>query len=80
MARSIKFYTRPKYLLCDEVRILLNQLRKEYPLDFEEVNILEGPDLSERSKYEIPVLPYSDQFYFQGGINAKRLREIGSNF
>lgn len=75
MAPLIKFYTKPKCSLCDEVRILLNQLRKEHPLNVEEINILDDPSLYERYKYEIPVLLSSDLLHFQGRIDAKRLRE-----
>lgn len=44
MTISIKFYTKPKCSLCDEVRILLDQIKKEYPFEVEEVNILDDPD------------------------------------
>lgn len=75
MKLSIKFYTKPKCSLCDEVRVLLNQLMKEFSLDIEEKNILDDPDLYERYKYEIPVLSLPDQFHFKGRIDPKRLRE-----
>ena len=45
MTLFIKFYTKPKCSLCDEVRIFLNKLEKEYSLDVEEVNILNDPTL-----------------------------------
>ena len=75
MTLSIKFYTKPKCSLCDEARILLNKLEKEYSLDVEEVNILNDPTLYERYKYEIPVLSFPDLSQLQGRIEPKRLRE-----
>ena len=75
MALSIKFYTKPKCSLCDEVRILLNRLEKEYSLDVEEVNILDDPTLYERYKYEIPVLSFPDLSQLQGRIEPERLRQ-----
>jgi thiol-disulfide isomerase/thioredoxin len=75
MTLLIKFYIKPKCPLCDEVRTLLNQLRKEYPLNVEELNILDDPSLYERYKYEIPVLSFPDLFRFQGRINRDQLRE-----
>jgi thiol-disulfide isomerase/thioredoxin len=75
MALLIKFYIKPKCPLCDEVRTLLNQLRKEYPLNVEELNILDDPSLYERYKYEIPVLLFPDQFHLQGRIDGIRLKE-----
>jgi len=75
MRLSIKFYTKPKCSLCDEVRILLNKLGKKYSLDVEEVNILNDPTLYERYKYEIPVLSFPDLSQLQGKIEPKRLRE-----
>jgi glutaredoxin len=75
MTISIKFYTKPKCSLCDKVRILLNQLRKEYLLDIEEVNILDDSGLYERYKYEIPVLLFPDQFQLQGKIGQELLKK-----
>jgi thiol-disulfide isomerase/thioredoxin len=80
MTLSIKLYTKPKCSLCDEVRILLNQLTKEYPLDIEEVNILDDPGLYERYKYEIPVLLFPDGSDLKGRIEGKELREKLNKF
>jgi len=70
----IKFYTKPKCSLCDEVRIYLNWLRKDFPLEIEEVNILDDPDLYERYKYEIPVLSFPDKFQVSGKIDQGKLK------
>ncbi len=74
MKLSIKFYTKPKCSLCDEVRIHLNQLKKDFPLEIEEVNILDDPALYERYKYEIPVLSFPDKFQVSGKINQGTLK------
>ena len=63
MIPPINFYTKPKCSLCDETRILLAQVGKEYPFTVEEVNILDDPNLFERYKYEIPVLSFPDLSY-----------------
>jgi thiol-disulfide isomerase/thioredoxin len=76
MTLSVKFYTKPKCSLCEEVRILLSQLRKEYPLDIEEINILDDPNLYERYKYEIPVLLFPDGSELKGRIVDKELKEM----
>ena len=75
VALPITFYTKPKCALCDEVRIFLNRLKKDFPMEIEEVNILDDPDLNERYKYEIPVLLSSDLLHFQGRIDEKKVRE-----
>jgi len=75
MTLFIKFYTKPRCSLCDEVRILLSQLTKENPLDIEEVNILDDPNLYEKYKYEIPVLLFPDGSALQGRIVNKELKE-----
>ena len=71
---SITFYTKPKCSLCDEVRISLNRLKKEFPLEIEEVNILDDPDLYGRYKYEIPVLSFPDKFQVSGKIDQGTLK------
>ena len=75
MRPSVRLFTKPKCSLCDEVRILLSRLRKETPLDIEEVNILDDPNLFERYKYEIPVLLFPDGSDLQGRIDDKKLRK-----
>jgi hypothetical protein len=75
MTLSIKFYTKPKCSLCDEVRILLSQSRKGTPLDIEEINILDDPNLYEKYKYEIPVLLFPDGSELTGRIENKELKE-----
>jgi glutaredoxin len=75
MALSIKFYTKPKCSLCDEVRLFLNRLKKDFPMEIKEVNILDDPDLYERYKYEIPVLLFPDKFQVSGRIDQKQLKE-----
>jgi thiol-disulfide isomerase/thioredoxin len=75
MTLSIKFYTKPKCSLCDDVRTLLNQLRDETPLEIEEVNILDDPNLYERYKYEIPVLLFPEGSELKGKIEGKELRK-----
>jgi len=75
MTLSIKFYTKPKCSLCDEVRILLSRLGKETPLDIEEVNILDDPNLYEKYKYEIPVLLFPDGSELKGRIENRELKK-----
>ncbi|MEW6377234.1 MAG: glutaredoxin family protein [Thermodesulfobacteriota bacterium] len=75
MVLFIRFYTKPKCSLCDEVRNYLNQLKKEYALEVEELNILDDSNLYERYKYEIPVLSSPGLFHIQGKIDRKQLRE-----
>ena len=75
MTLSIKFYTKPKCSLCDEVSTFLTQLKKTYPLSVEEINILDDPDVYERYKYEIPVLVLQDKFQLQGRIDRKMLEK-----
>jgi len=75
MAPLIKFYTKPECSLCDEARTLLNLLKKEYPFDVEEVNILDDPNLYQHYKYEIPVLLFPDQFQLKGRIDREQLRD-----
>jgi len=74
MSILIKFYTKPKCSLCDKARKLLNRLKEQYPLNVEEVNILDDPALYERYKYEIPVLLSPNLFQLQGRIEAEELR------
>lgn len=80
MAIFIRFLTKPKCSLCDEVRILLNQLRREYPLNVEEVNILDEPGLYDRYKYEIPVLLFPNGSDLQGRIDGKELKKKLNKF
>ena len=52
----LTFYTKPNCPLCDEARDLLEDLKTEFSLTIQEVNIFSSPALYEKYKYIIPVV------------------------
>lgn len=53
---QLELYSRPGCHLCDDLRVLCEQLGAEFPLRLAEVNIETDPVLEARYGQEVPVL------------------------
>jgi glutaredoxin len=49
-------YSKPDCHLCDEVKAQLSRLRRSYPFEVREVNILNDPESFGKYQLEIPVV------------------------
>ncbi len=56
----LKFYTKPDCPLCNEVRDVLDLAG----MDWDEINILDHPDLFSRYRHDIPVIESSKGTWF----------------
>jgi glutaredoxin len=72
---SLQFllYTKPACPLCQEAIDLLNELARELPFTWTEVNILTSLDLYETFRHEIPVLCCGEKKIFVHRINPNQL-------
>jgi glutaredoxin len=53
---EVVVYSKPDCHLCDEVKAQLARLRRSFPFEVREVNILEKREDFEKYKEEIPVI------------------------
>jgi len=66
---TLKFFTKPDCPLCDKTREILD----EAGADWEEINILENPELWSRYRNEIPVIQSSHGAWFYRNRNTTPL-------
>ncbi len=70
---EITLYTRPHCPLCEEMKVLLQRVRRRYPLKLSEVNIDHDPDLRARFDHEVPVLFIDGRKAFKYGVTEQEL-------
>ena len=75
MAATIDLYGRPGCHLCDDARAIVLEVLGEYPrVTFEELSILDDPELLDRYVEEIPVVLIDDQVHTIWRVDPERLR------
>ena len=72
---ALTIYSRPGCHLCDELRDLLDDLRPNFDLTLEEVDITQNETLFARYRYDIPVLVKDDTAIARGKVNERELVE-----
>jgi len=72
---QITLYTRPDCSLCEEMKVLLQGVMRRYPLELNEVNIDQDPELRERFGHEIPVLFIEGRKAFKYRMTERELLE-----
>ncbi len=77
---SVQLVTAPGCSKCEQVKAAikdaLGQLHGEYPIDLQELNLLDHPELT--SEYDIlatPALIINGELAFSGRVNERALRD-----
>ncbi|RST77758.1 glutaredoxin family protein [Siminovitchia acidinfaciens] len=73
---EVYFYTRTKCELCEEGKLLLQLLQKDYPFDIIEKDIDASDELTERFGLMIPVVEMNGEIIQYGQIDLVSLEEI----
>ena len=71
---DIVLYTREECPLCEEAKEVLDEVRKERPFEYREIDITTSPELARKYKNLIPVLAIDGEVAFVGRVDAKALR------
>jgi len=71
---EIVLYTREECPLCEEAKEVLEEVRRERPFQYREIEITTSPALAKKYKNLIPVLIINGEVAFVGRIDAKALR------
>jgi len=71
---SLTFYSRPDCCLCEDMKTVLAQVRRDTPFDLEEIDIETDPELESRYGQEIPVLFVNGRKAFKYRLTASELR------
>ncbi|MFQ5960902.1 MAG: glutaredoxin family protein [Candidatus Methylomirabilales bacterium] len=72
---QITFYTRRDCCLCDEVKGVVHEVARAYPVDFSEVDIDQDPDLRARFDQQVPVLFIEGRKAFKYRTTEPELRK-----
>ena len=71
---TLTLYSRPDCCLCEEMKTVLAQVRRDISFDLEEVNISTDPELEARFGQEIPVLFVNGRKAFKYRLTVSELR------
>ena len=69
----LTLYSKPGCHLCDDVRLLLDELQPEYSFTVDEVDITRDAELFARYRYEIPVVMKDGREIARGRITDREL-------
>lgn len=75
MVKHITLYTRTSCPLCDEMRLMLELLKDDFPLVIKEVDIESDETIHEKYMLMIPVVEYNNQIIQYGNADYAGLYE-----
>ena len=74
MNARVTFYTRPGCHLCDDARVVIEQVCAELGESYAEVSIADDPDLERRFGHEVPVTFVDGTQHDYRRVDPERLR------
>lgn len=73
---TLTLYSKPGCHLCEDVRLMLDELQPQFGFAIDEVDITRNADLFARYRYEIPVLMRDGQEIARGRITDRELLAV----
>lgn len=70
---NLTLFSKPGCHLCEEMRVLLDELQPEYGFAIDEIDITQDDELFARYRYEIPVLLKDGREIARGRISDREL-------
>jgi glutaredoxin len=74
MTSRVTFYTRPGCHLCDDARLLIEQVCAELGESYDEISIADDADLERRFGHEVPVTFVDGHQHDYWRVDPTRLR------
>lgn len=71
----ITLYARPNCELCEEAKLMLELVKEDFPLEYQEVDIESDEQLHEKYMVMIPVLEKEGELLIYGRIGYVELLE-----
>ncbi|MFE8702243.1 glutaredoxin family protein [Cytobacillus sp. FJAT-54145] len=72
---SVKFYTRNRCPLCDKGKTIVMELKEEYDFEYEEFDIDESDELTEKYGLMVPVVEIDGEEVQFGQIDKMFINE-----
>ena len=74
MTSRVTFYTRPGCHLCDDARVLIEEVCAELGESYDEISIADDADLERRFGHEVPVTFVDGHQHDYWRVDPTRLR------
>ena len=75
MSWRLTLYTREGCCLCEEMKKAVRELSGQIPLELEEIDVDESPELKKRYGHEVPVLFVNGRKAFKYRLTVRELRK-----
>lgn len=75
MSVRLTIFSGPGCSLCDKAKLLVERVARDVPLEIEEVDISQDPELFERYRYAIPVIALDGREVMAGKVTEFWLRK-----
>jgi glutaredoxin len=75
MPVRLTLYSGPGCSLCDKAKLLVERVARDVPLEVEEVDITQDPELYDRYRYAIPVIALDGREVMAGKVTEFWLRK-----
>jgi glutaredoxin len=73
---KLLLYTKPDCQLCDEMKDVISDVKREVNFDFEEINIKQNELFYEKLKEKIPLLMMNGRLIAKYYIDKEKLRKL----
>lgn len=73
---KLLLYTKPDCHLCDEMKDVISDVKREVNFDFEEINIKQNELFYEKFKEKIPLLMMNGRLIAKYYIDKEKLRKL----
>lgn len=75
MNGRLTLYTRRDCCLCEEMKTAIRTVAKEFPLEFDEIDVDREPALAEKFGAQVPVLFIDGRKVFKYRVTVEALRK-----
>lgn len=73
MSDKLRLYSRIKCPLCDQAKLVLEEVQQELGVPFEEIDIYRNDELTELYGLMIPVVEWQGEIIQYGQVNKDKL-------
>jgi hypothetical protein len=73
LSRKLLLYSRKKCPLCDKAKLVLEDIKRELGIQYEEIDIYSRDELTELYGLMIPVVEWQGEIIQYGQVNKEKL-------
>ena len=73
---KVVLYSKPGCHLCDDARLIIDDVAARVSFEFDEIDIRTADDLFERYRYRIPVITVDGHELLEGRLEASAVADV----